>query len=147
MRETQTKTIDGHTYQVQMLPGTKSWKMMLRLSKMVGPSLGKVIDGSGGDLQKLLNTNMADVMLGEAIAALTERLDEADVELMVQQLAACTLVDNKPLTDCFELHFQGDGVGVVKWLAFALKANFGPFSDVLASAKSDQSQAEPGQQA
>lgn len=133
MRETQTKTIDGHNYQVQMLPGTKSWKMMLRLAKMIGPSLGKVIDGAGGDLNKLMASGISSSFISEAIAMLTSRLDEGEVELIVQQLSECTLVDNKPLKPVFDLHFQGDPIGVVKWLAFSIQANFGPFSSVLAN--------------
>jgi hypothetical protein len=140
MRETQTKVIDGHTYQVQMLPGTKTWKLILRLSKMVGPSLGKMIDSTDGNIGQLLESNIKDVFIGEAITALVERMDEADVEITIQQLAECTLVNNKPLKPIFDLHFQGDGIGVVKWLMFAIKANIGPFSIGQAKEQSDQSE-------
>jgi len=142
MREPETKVIDGCTYTVQMLPGTKAWKMGLRLAKMLGPSLGKAIDGAEGDLQKLMNTQLDSSFLSDAITMLAERIEEVEVELIVQQLAEVTLVDGKPLKTIFDLHFQGNPVGVVKWLAFAIKTNFGPFSQGLASAGPGQEQGD-----
>ncbi len=147
MREPQSKVIDGVTYEVQMLPGTKSWKMLLRLGKMIGPALGKVIDGSEGSLQNLMNADLSEVFIGEALTALTERMDEAEVEIIIQQLAECTIVDNKPLKGIFELHFQGNPGALLKWLAFAVQANFAPFSNALASVQQGQQEGETKQQA
>lgn len=138
MREVQTKVIDGCTYQVQMLPGGKGWKMGVRLVKMLGPTLAKAIGGVGGDLQKLLNSKLDSDFIAEVITMLSERLDETELDIIIQQLSACTVVDNKPLKDVFDLHFQGNPIGVVKWLAFAIQANFGPLSPGLPSASQNQ---------
>ena len=145
MREVQTKVIDGCTYTVQMLPGTKSWKMGLRLMKMLGPSLAKALDGAGGDIQKLLDTKVDSGFLSEAIVMLAERLDETEVEMMVQQLAEATLVNDKPLKSIFDLHFQGNPIGVVKWLSFAVQANFAPFLKGSANAGQDQQEVKTKQ--
>ncbi len=130
-REAQSKEIDGATYTVQMLGGTESWKMLLKLSKMLGPSLGKVVDG--GSLEDVLNSQIGGNFIAEAIEAFVNNVDEPAAASIIEKLKDNTLVDGAPLRGSFELHFQGDGIGIIKWLVFALQAQFGNFSDALGS--------------
>ena len=131
-REAQSKDIDGHLYEVTMLGGTESWKMLLKLSKMLGPGIGK-ISGSKGSLNALMDSEIGSNFLAEAIEAFVQNVDEPAAASIIEKLKDVTLVNGKPLRGTFELHFQGDAIGVIKWLIFALQAQYGNFSDALSS--------------
>jgi hypothetical protein len=121
MRPPQTKTISGTKYTVTPLETSTGLKMLTRLLRILGPSVKDI--RSFGDLKA-----MALVAFG----SLAERLEDADVEAIVQTLAASTKVGNDPkkqpaLSTIFELHFSGDYLPLFQWLAFALEVNFGTF--------------------
>lgn len=130
-REPQTKDIDGHMYTVQMLGGTESWKMLLKLSKMLGPSLGKIVGGVK-NLDSLMDMEIGGGgFIAEAIESFVSNVDEPAATSIIEKLKDVSQVNGKPLRGIFELHFQGDGVGIIKWLVFALQAQYGNFSDAL----------------
>lgn len=159
MREMHKTRINGHAYEVTALPATRGWKLLLRVVKIVGPSLGIVIDGVGlsadeGEpenlLERLSKKKVKDKFFEQAIASLAQRLDEDGVEYIIEELSSVTRLRlnadkmGPKLNEVFEAHFQGKPVDMIKWLGFALKAQLGDFSSVLELAAL---QDEAGQQA
>lgn len=157
MREPQDTEIGGHVYRVSMLNTTRGWKLLLRVAKMVGPSIGIVVDGVGlsqtaaadeGFLQKLADKKLGDQFFAQAISKLTDSIYERDMEHVIKELAQATRVrwnrngelsDFMPLAgENFEVHFQGETGRMLQWLAFALKSQFSDFSSALGSAVMSQ---------
>lgn len=153
MREPQETEIAGHHYKVSMLQATRGWKLLLRVAKMVGPSIGIVVDGVGlseakpggeGFLQRLADKKLGDQFFEQAIRTLTEAVGEKDLQHVINELAQMTKVrwqrngelsDWMPLAgDNFEIHFQGQPGLMLQWLGFALKSQFADFSDALGNA-------------
>jgi hypothetical protein len=138
MRETKTAVIDGHKYECGQLPGTKSWKLLFKIAKVVAPSVGGVIDKNG--VEGLMDQEVGPGFLATAIDGICQRLDESEVELVIDQLKQLTVVypngngNGAQLSSVFDAHFAGDPFGVVKWLKFALTAQFKDFSGSLANA-------------
>ena len=133
--------IDGHHYEMAMLPGSRGWRMYLRILKMLGPSLGKVVDGviqGGGDLsgrailQKIMDMEgISKDFVSEAVVALTEHVNEDEVSLVMTELAKVTWADRQHLVAGanFDVHFQGRPLSIMKWLAWGLQVQYGGFSN------------------
>lgn len=131
-REPQTREINGHTYTVQMLDGSDSWKLLLKLTKMLGPSLGKLV--GSGSINAIMDMDIGKSgIVAEAIDAFVTNVSEKELGEVIEKFKKNTLVDNKPLAPVFELHFQGDAITIMKWLVFALQAQYEGFSDALGS--------------
>ena len=128
-KEPQSKEIDGHMYSVQMLGGSDGWKMLLKLSKMLGPSLGKIVAGGTDNIASLMDKEIGGgAFLADAIEAFVNNVDEPSASVIIEKMKDVTTVNGTPLRGVFELHFQGDAFGVVKWLRFALQAQYQNFS-------------------
>lgn len=168
MREPQETEIAGHVYRVSMLQATRGWKLLLRVAKIVGPSIGIVVDGVGltdvrvstdkdaeggevGFLQRLADKKLGDQFFEQAIRTLSESMREKDLEHVINELASVTklrwnrdgnLSEYMPLKgDNFEIHFQGEPALMIQWLLFALKSQFADFSTALANAVNSQGDA------
>lgn len=128
MIESKTKSIDGFSYTVTPLPAMSQMKLLTRLLKSAGPSIGQLGAalkgiGSAADLKKL------DVeRLVPAIGALFSALEDAEVEHLTRALLESALVDNKGLWPLFNNHFQGKMLSLFKLIGFALEVNYGDFS-------------------
>src|SRR5688572_18336991 len=123
--QTQTKEIDGQTWEVSQLPGMKSLKMFRRLGNVLGPALAKTL-ASGVDVQQ---GKMNLVGIGEAIGALFERLSEPELESIVKDLLWNAVVDGKVLFPTgtnaqFDTLMAGRTVTVLKALVFAIEVNY-----------------------
>ena len=83
---TSSTTIDQHRYEMQMLPGTRSWKLMLRITKMLGPGLGKILDTVLSTVRKgkLAGAKLTGVDVMQALMGmeLSESFISEVVELM-----------------------------------------------------------------
>jgi hypothetical protein len=131
MRDPLTETIDGRTYEVTPLPAGQALKTLARLLRLVAPALGKP-----GSLRAAGQT-LQQVILG-GIGGALERLDGEELDALCRELAQTTMVrgGGAPfrLDAQFDVHFQGDVLGVLRWLRFALEANFGPLFSALGQA-------------
>jgi len=133
MRQAITRTIGEHTYEVRHLPATPAYLMFLDLSKMIAPSMAAGVASitSSGSVLQALESELDGDFLMCAIEGLVDRLDSAQVQSVVQQLAQHTALvvgDRKPeLSQQFELHFAGRLGEMFRWLAFAMEVNFGDF--------------------
>lgn len=120
MRKQESDTIGEHTYTVTQLGALQGRVAATRLARIVGPLMG-----SAGDA-------------GAALGRLAGALHEDDVNYFCDLLAPLTTVSGGAygskaprLQDIFDAHFAGHYFEMAKWLAFALKVNFGSFFDDL----------------
>jgi len=137
MRQATKRIIGEHTYEVRQLPATPAYLMFLDLSKMVAPSMaaGVASVAGGGGLAQALEAELNGDFLLRAVEGLVDRLDNAKVQSIIQQLANHTAVvigERKlELAQQFEVQFAGRIGEMFRWLAFALEVNFGDFLSVL----------------
>lgn len=133
MREPEIISLGEHTYEIKPLNTSAMLKLMTRMARILGPSAAML--DNPADLAKLAN-------IGRVLADLAERIDEADVVEVCKVLAEHTMIlagDRKLRLGGsehaqWELHFQGDPVGLFRWLGKALEVNFGPLAAWLAAA-------------
>lgn len=130
----QTKEIGGYEFTVSQLPGSIGLKMFFDLVKMVGPSIGALIDEGGGsltmsDLGKLAgDKKIAQAGLSGAIKELALNMNDAQVDKMIKQLRECTQVKGHgPLNKVHDAIFAGKIKAQLEWLAFALQVQFSDF--------------------
>lgn len=130
--------IDGHKYEMQMLPGTTSWKLMLKITKMLGPGLGKLLDTilstlrgkkqlTGKDvMQALMAMELSQSFISEIVEALVDRVEEAEVEIIIGTLAGVCSANGMILAQAghFDSHFTGRPWAIMKWLGWALQAQY-----------------------
>lgn len=134
MREPEIRTVGAHTYEIVPLATNAMLKLMARLAKILGPSVGLV--DNPADLTRAAN-------VGAVLADLAAHLDEDNVLAVCAVLAEHTTIvdgDKRLLLGStqkgaqWETHFQGDPVGLLRWLGAALEVNFGPLAAWLAEA-------------
>lgn len=133
MLEAKEKVIDGVSYKVHQLGARKALRMLQRIIKIVGPGIAtgiQGVDGQGG-FQAMAEMDIGKLALGQAVKELADRLDEAVVDGIVDELAQVTVVvkgDKQPaLSAIFDLHFAGKMKQLFQWLLFALEVQFGDF--------------------
>ena len=120
-------------------------RMLVRLAKMLGKPVGDAVSaGESLDLRAA----------GAMISGLADAISEDEFDRLCVAFGARTTVmggnaaqaaqlqygpKQVPLKDgdIFDLHFAGQYVELVGWLAFALEVNYGSFLAVANAAKSD----------
>lgn len=124
MREPEIRDVGAVTYEIRPLNTSVMVRTGAKIAKLLGPLATMVDDPS--QLVAVAN-------IGQTLAQLVEHIDSPDVLAVMNTFAEATTVidgDKKiPLggkSGCFEIHFQGDPVGLVRWLGAALEVSFGP---------------------
>lgn len=120
------KTISDSTYRVNQFVGTTSFKMLVEVTKLLGPglaSLPKLIPKDGSSILDS-DTNI----LGEAIQVMMGKLDPtANLDLIIRLLAS-TSCDNSDINlQTFDLVFQGKMLTLFKVIMFVLEVNYSDF--------------------
>lgn len=131
-RPVKEKQIGDYRYQVTLLGAKAGRAMLVRLTKMLGPATASFLEGvlhAKGNLTASLAIGAAD-----AIREATQRLSEADIAAISDELARFTVVildeQHSPQLDkVFDDHFAGRYGAMAEWLAFSLEANFTSFFD------------------
>lgn len=146
MLETREKVIGAHTYHVRQLGGAEARKLLVRLTKALGPVLGSLLEDMGGvsgnratNLVRLQDLDVKAV--SKALNQLAAQLTETDLEYLVGVLGMATMAEDSEgkalqLTkERMELHFSGGRMGeMFKWLGFALEVQFADFFSAFAPA-------------
>lgn len=134
--KSEERTIGDNTYRVTQLVSKDARPTLIRLFKLLGPSIGQMVEDAMAG--RSINP---DIGVGVAISQLADRISEDDLERLID-----TLVQNKtlarktengwPLLDKagFDVHFTGRIGEMFKVLAFALEVNFQDFLGGLRSA-------------
>lgn len=127
MREPIEKTIDGEQYTFCQLPPKKSLKLLTRIVRIIGAPLGAAMDGlkDAGDIRTALD---ADIDISMIVAALCDRLDENEVEAIVDTLLSQVIhAGQGEVSKRFDVLFGGRLAHLFKVLAEALKVEYGDF--------------------
>lgn len=110
-----SENIDGHKFEIYMLPPKQALSTLTEIGKMIGPSLGSVVDGDEADL-------------GGALKAFFDNIDNPKLISIMDRLAEKTMVDGKPLKgNNFDLVFMGKIGLMFKWFMFALRSQYSDF--------------------
>jgi hypothetical protein len=131
-RTVREKQIGEYRYLVTLLGAKAGRSMLVRLTKLLGPATASFLEGvlhAKGGLTASLALGASD-----AIREVTQRLSEADLVIISDELARFTAVvidaEHQPQLDkIFDDHFAGRYGEMLAWLAFALEANFTSFFD------------------
>jgi len=133
MLSSEKTVINGNGYEVRQLPYKLGHRLLLRLYKVLGPTVARGIASAPnlGNLADFQVERLAPMLAG-AIETLAGVLSEEDFDFVVDTLAEYTLLskgDDKwvPLKQEMEFHFAGNYPELFKWLGFALKVNFSGF--------------------
>jgi hypothetical protein len=120
------KQIGEHNYEVYMLPAMESHNLLMTALRIIGPSLGPVMDHFMGKSTKdILNTDLKASFFSDAIQLLFQNLDQQEVVKIINRFAEKTLVDGKKLKDQFDTHFMGKLDMMYQWFAFAIQVQWG----------------------
>lgn len=113
--EPKTKSIGTSDYTVEPHGAIKGRALLLRLVKVVGPSLTAVSQDS----------------IPDAIKSLLGGLTEEDLTFFCEEFSKKTMVTvdggELQLSKIFDVHFQDNYLDMVQWLAFCVEANFSSF--------------------
>lgn len=123
MRMTETKTINtssgARTIRVQQLPAMTSAKLLIRITKMMGPALAHLKRGDAG--------------LADGVRELFDRLTPDEFEAISRALLTSATVEiegkSAPLLDVFDAIFTGpEGLrNLLEVVAHALGVNYSSF--------------------
>jgi hypothetical protein len=131
-KKLRSEPIDGYTYEVTQLPAREGRRILVQLMKILAPTLGALLKNA--DTDKLDNIDLTNVDLEGAARALSEAADVRVFDELSDSMASATEVwgagfgdAGAPLTHHFDDHFAGRYAAMLRWLGFALKANFADF--------------------
>ena len=132
----QERVIDGVTYSVYMLPPKTAMDLLVDIGKVVGPSVGTLVDAasSKGGAAALLEMSVTSEFFSKAASELFERMDKSVLRSVIDQLAKVSMADGVKLESTLDIHFRGKLGTMFKWLAFALQVQFGDFFNALGGA-------------
>jgi len=139
--ETKSRVIGRYEYKVTQLGFKKGNATWVRLLKVLGPALGKLLE-TGANLKSM---NVA--ALSGPLAELAMTLTEEDLNYFCEVFGEATVVevsaDKKPILvpKVQETHFAGQYGEMLKWLAFCVEVNYSDFMGAFAGpAAGDQAQ-------
>lgn len=145
-RDVTERTVDGEEYTFTQFGATKSMKVLTRLSKIVGEPIGKVAGGIEPG-KSMLDQDLDGQLIGAAIKALTDNLDEDVVVNTVKELCSCVLYKGGTLDKTFDIHFQGRLGHLFKVVGAVLEVQYGDFlgalGDIAALTQAGTRQASP----
>jgi len=124
--KSESKEIDGNSYEVYMLPPMLSQDLLMDVAKMVGPALGPVLDKffNGGNPDVLSQELGAD-FFSRATSTFFIGLDKKVMRDVIGAMANVSNVDGRPLKVIFDIHFLGRLEIMYQWLMFAMRVQWG----------------------
>ena len=133
MIKTETRDIDGNAYQVSQLTASEGRAMLVLLIKILGPSLGRLIDSS--------ETTIGSSISG-AIFELSTNLTDQELKKVCETFGKYTMVsiegkDQRLDLNLQEIFFAGKYGTMFKWLGFSLEANYRDFFESMANASAN----------
>lgn len=144
MRFEENFEIDGEKYKVKHFSATRGTRIFARLVKFAGEPVAKFL--SAGKAIKENDDAAANVVLGQAISALSSRIDENEVETLIKDiLDSVQVIDAKSGkirgvgAEYFDVHFQGRIGHLFKVLGKAVAFQYSDFLGDLAELQGLQS--------
>ncbi len=129
----QTKVIEGVEYKSFMLPPMKSQALLVQVSKMIGPSIGPVLDKLAGktSVSDMLDQTVTADFFAKAAEAFFRDIDSDKLESVQMALMDKCHADNQPLSNIYNVVFLGRLDLMYRWMAFAMQAQWGKLSSAL----------------
>jgi len=128
MRNPVEATIDGEQYTFHQLPAKRSLKLLTRLMRIAGPTIGAALDGIKSGRMDIKAVMDAEIDFSSIVTALCDRLDENEVEAIVDELLSQVLhAGQGEISQKFDAHFAGRLPHLFKVLTKALKVEYGDF--------------------
>lgn len=120
-----------HQVIITELPAMKAGRLAVRISRILGPALGRAVQGldleGASSLDALLESvNFKSV--GEGLELLFDKLTEDEFEGITRALLQPALYGGKPLMPMFDVVFKGKFITMLKVIGFAFEAQYGDFS-------------------
>lgn len=144
MRFEEQFEIDGETYKVKHFSATRGTRIFARLVKFVGEPIAKFL--SAGKALKENDDAAANAVLGQAISALSSRIDETEVETLIKDiLDSVQVIEAKTGklrgvgAEYFDVHFQGRIGHLFKVLGKTIAFQYSDFLGGLAELQGLQS--------
>lgn len=132
-RETKQKTIGEHTYETEQLHMVDAKRVLLLLTKKLGPGLGKLLAA------KLGGSVVSSNALSEGITQLVEGVDEKSIEALQETFGkASKVVFDDGRMPVMTIQFQnthfygGNMVEFFEWIAWCIEVNYQDFFNKLA---------------
>lgn len=147
--QAETTHIGESYYEMYMLPPMKSHDLLMDVVKMVGPSMGPVVDTffskmKGDSLEEIMNTNLDGDFFTKAFAVLFENLNKSVLNKVIDSFKTVTQVGaegkTSPLEKIFDVHFMGKLENMYAWIAWGMRVQWGKSLSALigeAAAKRD----------
>jgi hypothetical protein len=135
--DAERKVIGGKTFEMYMLPPMESHELLMDVAKMVGPSLGPVLDklfGEGRSKGEILEQELGAEFFTKAASALFAGLDKKVLADVMGALRKVTFVDGACLDGTFDVEFKGNLDSMYKWLFFGMNVQWGKSLGALVSA-------------
>jgi len=137
-REKHSTIIDGDRYEMTLFGATQGYRLFHRLFRMLGPSLGHLLDAlvQVGDIRSV---DLSSDAVANGIRTLTATLHEADLDHVIDSLRKLTHVgvdgssQTVPLSGVFEAHFQGRIGSMFKWMGWGLQVQYSSFMSAFAT--------------
>src|SRR3990172_1744537 len=101
MRDLIHRTIEGEDYEIEQFASTKSLRILTALIKLIGEPIGLAV----GLKDQKLNPDQESKIIGAAVRALCDRLDEDKIIILIKELIDSTRTNGAKIN--FEIHFQG----------------------------------------
>lgn len=111
-------TIKGYEFQISKLGGLEGMKMSLKITKVLAPLLGGIIDGARAADDFDTPETFKDLAL-----TLCDQIDDLDIENIITRLLRGSTKNNIEIRD-LNVDFIGEIDVFVELVAFALKENF-----------------------
>lgn len=132
------RTIDGRKYEISQFGASQSWRILVRLSKMIGEPVANLISDYDPK-KKVLDQDLGKV-IPTAVAALVRNVEEEESLNTIKELVFCTLCNGAPINNAnFDLHFRG-GIGhMMKVVKAVLEVQYGDFLGAVVDLQTQQS--------
>jgi hypothetical protein len=128
MRSPVEVKIDGEQYTFFQMPPKRSLKLMTRIIRIIGAPLGAALNGIKSGQVDIKSVMDADLDFAMIVTALCDRLEENEVEAIVDELLSQVLHSGRgEVSKRFDALFAGRLPHLFKVLAQALKVEYGDF--------------------
>ena len=138
------KVIDGHTFEVLMMPPMPSHRLLMKLLGIIGPAASHLVDREYGNASSsVLDEEVTGGFFAKVISSLFDKLDCDVTEEIInamKEVSSVSVAEKKmaPLASVFDVFFAGKLDLMYKWLIFAMQVQWGKCFSVLGSQISSQ---------
>lgn len=134
--KTEEKEIDGNKYKVSAFAGRESFKIKIKLVKLLAPAMAVLVD-SLGKKDSIADVDIMNIdfeKVGDAVLKLTEHMSEDDFVNFVLRMLSKSRKNGVEITaSLFDLEFAGNLTTVYKLLFFVIQVNYPDFFQLGAS--------------